>query len=256
MLHRSRLLQMLVFVVLACTLGAGPATQPATNTIRLYMGFMIDVPADWTSSGGIAAQGFARRAGAHLSDILHPKGSRPTDMPYATVEQVGYTGFVNPTATQQQQMAQQVADYYATAFNPPSKADRPPMFKSASVSPVSYDPLTRRFTFSVVAKYDMLPNRHIEVSGIFTPTMFCLVAIWSEADYYDANRPAILAMRDSLRTGTPPAPAQVVGVVFKRTAQFGVAAVVLALVAVQVYILLKSRRERRAEEARVLGQIR
>lgn len=244
---------MLFAVLMLASVAASPATRPTLVSTNLGQGFMIDIPSDWTMAGrSVIGQAFAQRSGSYLSDVLHLKGARPTDLPYATVEQIGYSGMINPPATQQHQLAQMVADYYATAFTPPSKADRPPLFKSATVTPVAFDPVSRRFTFGVTVKYDLIGDQRVEVAGCFGTTMFVVTSIWTDADYYDANRPALLAMRDSLRLGTPPAQAAA-SVVLKRTAQIGVAALVLALVAVQVMILLKNRREKRLAEERVLS---
>lgn len=233
----------------------GQTTQPAMSTTALMKGFLIDIPADWRPvPRELLSPAYSNRAGAAVNHAFHLAGSRPTDLPYATVEYLWYGGgMTNPTATQQAQLAQQVAAYYSTAFNPPSKADRPPLFKKATVTPVSFDPANRRFTFSVVAKYDMLPDVHVEVSGCFGNDMFTICSIWSDDTYHDANKSKLLAMRDSIRLGTKPVPMNQAGAMFKRTAQVAGAVAVLALVGIQVWVLLKNRRERRAEEERLLS---
>lgn len=243
----------LLLLHLFAALASGQATRSSMVATNLGQGFMIDIPGDWTITGrGVLNQAFAQRSSAYLSDVLHLKDARPTDLPYATVEQIGYRGMTSPTATQQQQLAQMVADYYATAFSPPSKADRPPLFKSATVSPVVYDASNRRFTFSVVVKYDLIGEQHVDVAGCFGTTLFVVTSIWTDGDYYDANRPALIAMRDSLRLGSPPA-RDAAGAAFKRTAQVVTGVVVLALVGVQVMVVLKQPRERRAEAQRLLS---
>ena len=121
------------------------------QTVEVGNGFLLDIPVNWLrTQQALLSTAFTKRSGSTLIDSFHLQGSRPTDIPYATLEQLGYGGLVNPTLTQQQQLAQQVATYYATAFNAPSNANRPPLFKSAKVTPVVFDSANRRFSFSVV----------------------------------------------------------------------------------------------------------
>lgn len=245
-------------LLLAFLVAQAPAqsTKPSTpNVVDLGQGFLIDLPPGWVRTGGpVVSSAFTPRSGGGISDILHPAGSRPTDLPYSVAETVVYGGgLLNPTQTQQRQMVDQVANFYTTAFNPPSKADRPPAFKSAKVSPVNFDPTSGRYSFTVVAKYDLVGDFVIEVSGAFGPRVFLVNAIWTDADYHQDHAAMILAMRDSVRLGSLPTKAAQAGAAVKRTAQIAVAAVIIALIVIQAMILLKSRRERRAEELRLLA---
>jgi hypothetical protein len=248
-------LVLLLTTVIAANSARAQTSQPTFTTIDLGHGFLIEVPTNWSRAPqAILPSAFNPRAGAAVSDVFHLTGSRPTDLPYATMEIIDYGGgFSNPTATQQQQLAQQVADYYATAFNPPSRADRPPLFKSAKVTPVTVDTANSRFTFSVIVKYDMIGEQHIDVSGAFGPSLMMLSSIWSDGTYYDANKPSVIAMRDSLRLGSVAKAPMKAGAIIKLTVQAAGVLVILALVIVQAYVLLKARRDRRAEEARFLS---
>lgn len=231
-------------------------TLPVMKTVDLGDGFVMEIPADWVATTRAAlSAAFATRAGATLTDAFHPPGSRPTDLPYATVEQLRYAGLRNPTATQQRELADQILTYYQTAFNPPSRADRPPSFKSAIVSPLVFDSINRRFHFSVVAKYDLIPDRTIDVAGCFGPSGFTIVTVWCEADDRTTHLPAIVAMRDSIRLGTPVVKPATPGVILKRTAQIGGVLLIVVVVGVQVLVIWRERQQRRADMQRIFSEI-
>lgn len=249
--------QLCVLVLLLASLNFGQATQPAMNNASMWRGFSIDFPADWVRCPEPVDPGaFSARAGAIVTAALHRQGSRPTDPPYAAIEHLFYPGgTLKPTTAQQRDLARQVADYYASGFFPPSKTARPVAPKKASVTPIDFDAANGTFRFSVVATYDRPPDMHIEVSGAFGPRMYVVSAIWADDPYYAANRASLIAMRDSLRSQTPANPTQKAEAKLRWGMQIVAGVVVVALVALQAWVLVRARRLRKAEAARVLSLI-
>ena len=80
-----------------------------------------------------------------------------------------------------------------------------------------------------------------------------LSSIWSDSDYFNANTPSLLAMRDSIRLGTPMVARNAPGVLLKRGAQVGGVALLVLIVVIQVVVLYRERKERLAERARLLS---
>ena len=225
---------------------APPPAPPAPVVTDAGDGCVIDLPANWTRSGELVTQqGFLRRADATLVATFHPIGSRPTDLPFALLEQ--FRTLQNPTQAEQAEAAEMVRSYYLTAIRPPSKADRSAGWKRATVTPVVHDYRNRRFSFRATVHYDVGGDYHVEVAGAFGLRGAAVISTWYDDATKVTHGKEIASIPASLRlaAGTPPlSPGQRL----KRVAQVAGVVLIVLVAGVQAFVLIRERRQRRQEE--------
>ena len=237
---RRRAGPIVLALFLLAALGAAPLA-----TLELPPDLALETPSDWLLSPDmIARQGFFTRPGTTFDHALHPSGSRVSDLPYALVERAGGMSGI-PNASQMNGVAQQVTANFAKALSPPSKADRPPAWTRSTVSPVRVDARNARFEFEATLSYDSGGDRIVRVAGLFGPTELVTLTIWSDAPYADAHANELGAMQSSFRFAAPAPPPRTMADAFLSKARWLMAFVILGIVGLQIFVLVRERRERR-----------
>lgn len=238
-----RILLCLVALAVPCA-----AQTTATTTIDFFRDLQVDVPADWQRGDErLVGQAFAPVLGRVLISSIHPAGSRMADRPYGVVDVTSpYQGL--PTIAMQNEWAEMIAGGYASAINPPSKSDRPPSWKKSKVSPVRHDYVNGRFEFDATITYDFIGDLHVRVAGAFNDKHFGTLTLWSDAAYDEKHAAELDAIQRSFRFssgGASPVALSMKEKFLSRT-RWVVGFLIAGVVGLQIWVLVRERRERRA----------
>lgn len=245
-----------IVVVALSVLGPAASPQTAAPPARqLGPPLAIDLAPGWkVGERALAEQTFNTRVNTYVSNAIHLTGSRMSDMPYGLVDAEDWPTPGLPNAAQQRAIADAVAEYFRTPLTPPSKAERSPAWKRAKLSPIRYDPANNRFSFDATITYDFDGDRHVNVCGLINADGMFVLGIWSDAAYHQQNGPALAAMRDSFRfTSGNVNPIESAKQSFLSKTRWLVGFILIAVVVVQVVVLVRERRERRAEREALIG---
>ena len=246
---RFRRLLIVLLVTLPRLAIAQSASTGTPVPIALAKNFAVDAPPTWAPMTNVIAPGnaFKARTDAAVSAVLQRVGQRPTDMPYAIVETwIPDDGLAKPAVFTRQELVDRIVEYYRTALNPPSKADRSPSWRKARVSTVRYDSIAQRYSFDATLNYDTVGDIHVVVSCVFDGPRVLIFSGWSDAAFDAAHPRELSAIRDTLRV-TNASGATVVspGAYLVTIAQVVVGLFVIAIVVLQLVVLYRDRRERR-----------
>jgi hypothetical protein len=244
-------------VVAVSTFASAASAQTPPPGRPLAEPLAIDLAPGWiVGDRALANQAFTTRMGTGLADVLHPLGSRMSDSPYALIDFEHWRTPGLPNGNQQRTMADAVAGYFKTPLSPPSKAERSPAWKKGKVGTIAYDPANNRFRFDATITFDFDGDRHVNVQGLFHPKGLYVLAVWSDDAYHQQHGPALAAMRDSFRFTTGNVnPIESAKQSFLSKTRWFVGFIVVAVVAAQVVILVRERRQRRAERERLLDSV-
>ena len=229
---------------------------PASAQTTVAMGDDPDasvvLPKGWIAATGVTTTaGFRGRGDATLLSVFYPEGNRPTDVPFALLERF----MTSPQTDTIDETADRVAIFYKTAIASPSKADRVGTWKSAQVTKPEIDRRRGIFTFNATVNFEGGINAkttyYVTIVGHFGKLATMTLGTWAD----DNARTAHPAALDALATGG----IQLVGAAAKpgmsfqeklvRTAKISGAVLILLVVGVQVFVLVRERRQRHAEEA-------
>ncbi|RYG87464.1 hypothetical protein EON77_02110 [bacterium] len=233
--------------IVACLLAlALPCAAQTTQTVDLDHSLQVDLPADWRRGDArLAGQAFNTYVSRGVVDAIHPVGSRMTDLPYGVVDvTTRYAGV--PTPAMQDDYAATLAEGYGSAINPPSKSDRPPSWKRSKVSSVRHDYTNRRFEFDATVTYDFVGDLHVRVVGVFNAKDFAVLTLWSDDAYDKARGGELDAIRRSFRFALAATPPPSMKEAFLSKTRWLMGFVIAAVVGLQVWVLVRERRERRA----------
>jgi hypothetical protein len=235
-----------ILVCLAALAVPCVAQTAGTTTIDLVRELQVDVPAGWVRGDPrIVGQAFANAMGRSVEEAIHPSGSRVTDRPYGVVDLSSpYVGV--PSVAMQNDWAAKLAEGYASAIGPPSKSDRPPSWKKSKVSSIRHDYVNSRFEFDATITYDFIGDLHVRVAGVFNADHFGVLTLWSDAAYDDRHAAELTAIQRSFRFGPGAAPPVSMTEVFLSRTRWVMGFVIAGVVALQIWVLVRERRERRA----------
>ena len=263
MLRPNRFAAALACGVALWSIGCDRTTRTAATTtptappaeIKLGRQMAVDAPAaDWQPiKSGMLDPAFIPRRDAMLIEGLQRIGQRSTDLPYAFIEQYSPWADLH-TIAGRQLVAQHLADDYKTAFNPPSRAERPPSWRRSTVSAVRYDGVTNQFRFDATLYYDPpLGELHVKVAGIFDGERVLVFNAWSDSDFDQSHPGEVAAIRDSFRMVDGSTGAALVSPAehLRLIAQVLVGLFVAAVIAVQVVVIRNDRQSRREAMAEI-----
>lgn len=249
-MHRGLAFFSIAIVLFALSAATAQTTLPANDDGTV----VLDVPAGWVKSSDLAtSSGFRARPDATLVASFHPDGARPTDLPYALLEHFS-DAVPATTLTNMGASADFVAAYYATALDPPSKADRAGTWKDATVSKPILDLTHRYFTFRATIRYEGgiggKATYYVSVVGHWEGSAMTVLSTWSDDDARTKHGAAINllstnAMHDNTAAAVPVVSFEQRAV---QLAKISGVLLILFIVGVQVFVIVKERRQRRAEE--------
>lgn len=248
---RPILIALLLVVAIASQAFAARGTAPSTIKADAAGNVMLDLPDGWIKSSDAATlAGFKGRTDSELIATFHPEGSRPTDMPYALLERLmGTSGgvFKNPY-----QAADVAAAYYTSAIDPPSKADRAGTWKSSTVSKPVWNGTF--FSFRATIRYEGGINGnatyYVNVLGSYVDEQALLLSTWADDEARASHTAALNAFADNALHPPIAKTAPTVSFQERLTRMAKIAGVILILfvIGVQLFVLLRERKQRRAEE--------
>jgi hypothetical protein len=213
----------------------------------------FELPAGWVRTSDLAtSQGFRPGVAGKIVSTFHPEGSRPTDLPYAVIEHIGKEPVYANVSMYY--TVPRVAGRYAQAMDPPSKADRAGTWKSARVTTPQWS--GNNFTFRVAIDYvgGISGNKtyYVSVIGHFEDEGTTILSTWTDSDARTAHRVALDALSSNgIRAVDPKR--RVPHVSFQErlvsTAKISGVILILFVVGVQLWVIVRERRQRQAEEA-------
>lgn len=229
---------------------AAQTTLPATPDAAL----VVDLPAGWVKSSDAATlAGFRPRPGAVLKASFHPEGSRPTVVPYAVLEEIPAPADARKNGVFA--AGEVVASYFRGAIDPPSRADRPGTWKSARVSKVSYeyDEFSLYASIEYVGGINGNTTYYVSVIGHYDPDGTTVFTTWTDEAGRTAHGPALQALTaKGLHPNIPPPPLRQAIVTAQerlvRIAKISGVLLILFVVGVQIFVLVRERKQRQAEE--------
>lgn len=245
------ILNIFLLVLAIAHVASAQTTQPANADASL----IVAMPKGWVKSSDLSTMaGLRHKSDSTLIATFHPEGSRPTDLPYALLESIPAP--TNASVNGLTASGDRLAAYFSAAIDPPSKADRPGTWKSAIVSKPQYFIANAFFTFRATIKYEGGINGNVtyfvSVIGNFTPEKTTLLTIWTD----DAGRStqgeaiellAAKGLRENIPAANVPPP---VSIRQRMTTIAKISGILLILfvVGVQLLVVWRERRQRRAEE--------
>jgi hypothetical protein len=212
----------------------------------------VVLPKGWIPANGVTMNaGFRGRGDASLLTVFYSEGNRPTDVPFALLERF----MTSPQRDTIDETADRVAIYYQTAVASPSKADRIGTWKSAQVSTPVIDRRRGVFTFRATINFEGGINAkttyYVTVVGHFGEFATMTLSTWSDDDARAAHTAALnaLATGGIQLTGAAAKPDMSFQEKLVWTAKVAGVILILLVIGLQVFVIVRERRQRQADEA-------